>query len=284
DRAFGYLYPAEVWWYASPDVFHYCIDRRTQQIHVPAETVETFYEKYGNDYNFVGDIKTITDMSIPTQTYTGAALTPMVKDGENTLTLGEDYTITLPKGGCTNAGEYTVTLTGNKRYYKTAEKIFTIAPAPVTVTAEDKTKAFGEADPTFTAKVSGLVNNESADLIKYTITRAEGENVGEYAITAKGDAKQGNYVVSFVDGKLTIKGNPGTPVASVADAPMVKVWSYNSTIYIESAPDTKYTIIDLNGRILKSSTTKSTKEEITINKPGIVVVNVDGYSYKVAVD
>ncbi len=169
--------------------------------------LDKWKEKYGNIYTFVADIKDITDESItiPSQTYTGTALTPVVKDVDKTLVEGEDYAITLPQGGCTNAGEYTVTLQGKKLYYKKSEKTFTILPAPVTVTAEAKSKTFGESDPTFTATVSGLVNNESADLIKYTFTRTEGENIGDYTITPSGEATQGNYKVSYVTGTLTIE-------------------------------------------------------------------------------
>ena len=88
----------------------------------------------------------------------------------------------------------------------------------------------------------------------------------------------------YFTGEQSSPDNPPTPVSSVDSTPGVKVWSFNRTIFIESAPDTKYTIIDLNGRILKSSTTKSTKEEITVNQHGIVVVIINGDSYKVAVD
>ena len=123
------------------------------QIHVPTIYLDKWKDKYGKYYTFIGDIKNITDESItiPSQTYTGSALTPVVKDSDKTLVEGEDYTITLPQSGCTNAGEYIATLKGKKLYYKKAKKNFTINPAPVTVTAENKTRAFGESDPEFTA-------------------------------------------------------------------------------------------------------------------------------------
>ena len=250
----------------------------------------------------------ISIAEIENQNYSGKDIEPTITitDGTTPLKLGTDYTVT-----CTDnviPGTATATITGKGNYIGTIEKTFTIVPAPVTVTAEDKTKAFGEADPIFTAKVEGLVNNESADLITYTLTRSAGENVGEYAITAKGDEKQGNYEVSFVNGKLTIKEkenpeqpenpenpenpdnpeqpenpeNPGTPVSSVVDSPIVKVWSFDNIIYIESAPDTKYTIIDLNGRIIKSATTKSTKEEISTLKSGVYIIVIGNASYKVS--
>ena len=90
-------------------------------------------------------------------------------------------------------------------------------------------------------------------------------------------------------------GNPGyftkapekpgpTPVSSIPDTQSdIKVWSSNSSIFIESAPDTKYKIIDLNGRILTTSITKSSKEEIHIDKQGVYVVLVNGESFKVAI-
>ena len=74
-----------------------------------------------------------------------------------------------------------------------------------------------------------------------------------------------------------------TPVSFIPDTQTdVKVWSFNSTIYLETLPDTKYTIIDLNGRTIKSATTKSTKEEININKTGVLIVLIGNTVYKVA--
>ncbi len=128
------------YWYLHPDLFDNEIFSKNKiyQIHVPAEYLEEFNEKYGNEYYrfiFIGDIINISNenITIPAQTYTGKALTPVVKDSDKTLIEGEDYTITLPEGGCINAGEYTVTLKGHNTYYKSAEKTFVINPAPVQI-------------------------------------------------------------------------------------------------------------------------------------------------------
>lgn|GEM_PF-5780385 len=81
---------------------------------------------------------------------------------------------------------------------------------------------------------------------------------------------------------ITVNILPGpTPVSSGSDIPSVKVWSYNSKIFIESTPDAKYTIIDINGRLIKTSTTKSSREEISINQNGTFVVIINDQSFKV---
>jgi len=86
-------------------------------------------------------------------------------------------------------------------------------------------------------------------------------------------------------GYFTKSGEPAftTPVSDISGKEIgIKVWSFNNTIYLETLPDTKYTIIDLNGRTIKSATTKSTKEEVNLPKSGVFVVVINGKSYKVS--
>ena len=78
---------------------------------------------------------------------------------------------------------------------------FTIHPRTVTVTADDKTKLKGKEDPELTATVEGLVNG---DEISYTLSREPGEKPGTYTITPEGEETQGNYVVVYKTGTLTI--------------------------------------------------------------------------------
>ncbi|MBQ7699811.1 MAG: hypothetical protein IJT49_05665 [Clostridia bacterium] len=116
------------------------------------------------------------------------------------------YTLTRAEGE--NVGEYAIIPSGDAEQ-DNYDVVFesgkiTVTKAKATVKAEDKTKVYGEDDPEFTATVSGLVNGDKEDVIKYTLTRAEGENVGEYAITPSGEAEQGNYDVVFESGKLTV--------------------------------------------------------------------------------
>lgn len=87
-------------------------------------------------------------------------------------------------------------------------------------------------------------------------------------------------IPSFTEGKEEEQ----TPVAIVDKKSDINVWSYNRTIYIENAPaDTKYEIVDLNGRIITTSKTKSTKEEIKINQNGVLIVKIGNNTYKVLI-
>ncbi|WP_165046047.1 MBG domain-containing protein, partial [Adlercreutzia sp. ZJ138] len=84
----------------------------------------------------------------------------------------------------------------------TKECEFKITPAPVTVTAEAKSKVYGTADPELTANVDGTLGT---DTVAYTLSRESGEDAGSYTITPDGDVNQGNYAVTFNTGTLTIE-------------------------------------------------------------------------------
>ena len=114
-------------------------------------------------------------------------------------------------------------------------------------------------------------------LSEATITGYDKTKIGEQTLKVE-------YQGFETELKVTVKANQPTPVSSIsATQSSIKVWSSLHSIFIESVPDTKYTIIDLNGRTIKSATTKSTKDEISIDKSGVFVVVINGESFKVAV-
>ena len=143
-----------------------------------------------------------------------AAVLSGVVDGETvpvTLTYtgtandGTEYNGTTPPA---KAGAYTITATTTNPNYtldpKTTTADFTIAKRPATVTPDNKSKVYKENDPDLTYKVDGVLDGET--LIGITLTRAEGENAGEYAITATAVAGANpNYDVTFAEGTLTIE-------------------------------------------------------------------------------
>ena len=128
-----------------------------------------------------------------TLTYTGTA-----NDGTK-------YTGTTPP---TKAGTYTIKASTTNANYtlvaNTATATFTVAKRGATVTPDNKSKVYQEKDPDLTYKVDGVLDGETLKGI--TLTRAEGENAGQYAITATADAGANpNYKVMFAEGTLTIE-------------------------------------------------------------------------------
>lgn len=97
-------------------------------------------------------LENCTVSDIPDQTYTGSEIEPeiVVTDGETTLTLGTDYTVSY--SGNTNAGTATVTIAGMGNYSGTIEKTFTITKATPTVTAPTAI-----ADLVYTGSAQALV-------------------------------------------------------------------------------------------------------------------------------
>lgn len=91
----------------------------------------------------------------------------------------------------------------------------TVTPKPVTVTVDSNpatavqegfTKEYGQYDPEFTARVVGTLNGDTVD---YDFTREDNEEPGEYTVEVfdpqgRADNIQGNYIVTYVPGSLTI--------------------------------------------------------------------------------
>jgi len=125
-----------------------------------------------------------------------------------TGTVGNDaiaYTLAREEGE--DVGQYPIAVTPgiNPNYeVTTTPGSFSITPATVIVMANDKVKVQGTDDPELTATVAGLRNGDPESLISYTISREEGEDAGTYAIIPAGTAKQGNYQITYLSGKLTI--------------------------------------------------------------------------------
>lgn len=88
----------------------------------------------------------------------------------------------------------------------------TINPRPITVTADAKTKAYGDSDPTLTYQVTSgsLV---SGDSFSGSITRVSGESIGSYAIQQGTLSLNSNYVLTYVGANLVITARPITVTA-----------------------------------------------------------------------
>ena len=149
----------------------------------------------------------ITITEIPTQTYMGSALTPVVTvtDETTTLTDNSDYTITMTDERI-NAGNYTITITGINGYDGSVEKTFIISPAPLTITTGSDTKEYdGTPLTSNVANIEGLVNCETASIEATGSQTAVGESQNTYGITWDGTAVSTNYSIATENlGTLTV--------------------------------------------------------------------------------
>ncbi|RQO67612.1 hypothetical protein DBR43_24120 [Pedobacter sp. KBW06] len=88
----------------------------------------------------------------------------------------------------------------------------TINKAPLIITAEDKVKFAGTANPQLTVKYDGFVNAETpaalTSQVVISTTATTNSPIGTYSIVPSA-ATSGNYQISFVNGTLTIR--PGAP-------------------------------------------------------------------------
>ena len=102
------------------------------------------------------------------------------------------------------------------------------------------------------------------------------------ATIAKKSAPDPDSAVTNPDSTVT---NPDSTIAirtTVALNNNVRVWSTNSAIVIENAPaGTKYTVTDLNGRVLTASKTATSTQEVRLAKTGPMLVIVGNKAYKV---
>jgi len=83
----------------------------------------------------------------------------------------------------------------------------TITQAVLTVTADDKSRIYGDANPAFTVSYTGFKNGENETVLDVAPTASSAASlttaVGTYPITASGGSDN-NYSFSYVDGTLTI--------------------------------------------------------------------------------
>ena len=128
----------------------------------------------------------------PALTYTGA------------LHGTDSFTGSLARVSGENVGSYAInqgTLSAGSNYALTfVGANLTISARPVTVTADAKSKTYGDADPalTYTGALHGT------DSFTGSLARVAGENVGTYAINQGTLSAGSNYALTFVGANLTI--------------------------------------------------------------------------------
>ena len=233
---------------------NYTIDKDEGKLSIRATTIDpgTDPEKPNPDY-------TGAKVNSPSDTvYDGNEhkWSPTVTDkADKKLKAGTDYTVEYSTKNFKDVGTIEVVIKGKGNYTGTVTRTYKITPKSVTVTADDKTKVFGETDPELTATVAGTLGNDTVD---YKLSREDGEAVGKYTITASGNAEQGNYSVTYVAGTLTITSqsiDPGTdPEKPNPDYTGAKVNSPSDTVYDGNEHKWSPTVTDKADKKLKAGT------------------------------
>ena len=127
--------------------------------------------------------------------------------------------VTLVNGSATSvatttiaAGEQTIeaVYSGDSNYApNTQTSTQTVDPATLTVTANNASKVYGQANPTFTDTITGFVNGDTSSVISGTptlsTTATTASGVGTYAIAVGvSGLSASNYIFTGVNGTLTI--------------------------------------------------------------------------------
>ena len=127
---------------------------------------------------------------------------------DRTLPVGT-YPITVLPGTVTTQG------------VELKDGVFTIEPAPLTITAKSYTRQVGQPNPTFEVSYKGFRNGEKANVLTQqpvvTCTADAASPAGKYEITVSG-AEAANYTISYVPGILTVETDP-TGIGTVATDP-----------------------------------------------------------------
>ena len=123
-------------------------------------------------------------------------------DNKKVATVSEDGIVTIRNAG---TAKITVSMDESQNYLAVSrEVIITVAPKNITVTADNKNKIVGKADPVLTYTAKGLVGEDTLSGI--TVKRKAGEKVGIYPITvSQASGSNPNYRITFRKGIFTIE-------------------------------------------------------------------------------
>ena len=107
-------------------------------------------------------------------------------------------------------GSYAISATGgtdNNYSFNHVGGTLAVNKATLSVTAENNTRVYGDANPALTVSYAGFKNGETSAVLDTQATAATAATIlsdaGTYAITASG-AASGNYDFSYINGSLTV--------------------------------------------------------------------------------
>jgi gliding motility-associated-like protein len=154
---------------------------------------------YGTTFTFAGTEFTTTGL-VNTDAVSGVSLSSGGAASSATVA-GSTYSIIPSSATGTGLSNYSITYVNG---------LFTVTPKPITVTVTaGQTKVYGASDPgSYAYTVSPALI--SGDSFSGALSRAAGENVGNYAIGQNTLSAGSNYAITFVGSTFAITAKPVT--------------------------------------------------------------------------
>ncbi len=161
-----------------------------------------------------------TDPVLTWRITSGTLVTGDTITGGLTRTTGESVgTYAIVQNTLTAGANYNLTYTGAN---------LTISQKPLTVTADNKSKTQGLANPMLTASYNGFVSGENTNALTTQVTLSTTADVASLAgttcpITATGAAAT-NYTISYVAGILTVVARPNLTGINTSENQYTLTW------------------------------------------------------------
>ena len=191
-----------------------------------------------------------------------------------------------------SAGQYRVIIYGeNETQYALHADTFTITPAALIITADNKSVYVGDAMPEFTYSMSGLVVGDTESVITtapaFACDASDTNTAGDYTITPSNADAGDNYTITYKSGTLTIQNrssSTGTTryTVTIEDMDNGEVTSSPSrasrgqTVTITATPDAGYelanlTVTDASGNMVTLNRISDTRYTFTMPRGNVTV-------------
>lgn len=186
------------------------------------------------------------------------------------------------------AGSYPITVSGaaDANYTITySPGTLAVSPAPLLITADNKTKTVGTANPQLTVSYTGFVGGDSPQNLSaqptITTTATAGSIVGSYPIAVSG-ASDPNYTITYKSGTLTITPplNFGPIAAKTYGDPDFSPGATGNYVTYTSGNTAVATITDGGGIHITGTGTSvitaritgaSVQQTLTVNKAPLII-------------
>ena len=189
---------------------------------------------YANGTLTVSPATPIMTWTNPAPITYGAALTTNQLNA--TANVPGSFAYTPTNGSVLNAGTNTLSViftpADTVDYNSATDTVsLVVSPAPLTVTAANASRPYGQTNPVFTGTITGVTNGDNITAT-YSCSATTSSPVGTYPIVPSlvdPNDRQTNYTVSLVNGTLTVIGPPVIQSAQQSGNLFTLTWSATAT-------------------------------------------------------